>query len=102
MLKTHLIIGCIILRMHVLIFWSIVKRIFPVAKWITRVQVEHANFLDILVSWFNKKQNCVALHNKSIVYCREDVLCPNIMERQTLKDYNIQFDTTCMLCDKFH
>ena len=53
-----------------------------------------------LVSWFSKKQSCVALYTIEVEYIVVGLYCAQILwMRQTLKNYGVQFDTTSRLCD---
>jgi len=53
-----------------------------------------------LVSWFSKKQNCVALYTIEAEYIAAGLCCAQILWiRQILQNYSVQFDTACKLCD---
>ena len=53
-----------------------------------------------MVSWFSKKQNCVALLTTETEYIAAGLCCAQLIwMRQTLKDYDLEFDATRILCD---
>ena len=53
-----------------------------------------------LVSWFNKKQNSVALSTTEAEYIATGCCCAQVLwMRQTLKDFDLSFTTTPILCD---
>ena len=53
-----------------------------------------------LVSWFNKKQNSIALSTTEAGYIAARSCCAQALwMKQTLKDYNIYHDKTPIMCD---
>ena len=53
-----------------------------------------------LISWFNKKQNCVSLSTAEVEYIATGSSCSQLLwMKQMLKEYNVEQDVLTLYCD---